>query len=377
MKKNFDLNLSKSLKIACEYGNLEVASLLVDYISNELLKLKDYKENIYHLIAKNKHDPNNKIESIFNKVKEKLEDPNREILSEMDKKTDLNVLHMTILNRHLGIIRILLSNPEDFECVNKEGGIDKDWPLHFVAKSGSIECLEILKTEHFEDDLLGKLNKNFENIFHTAIAHKNNAFIRYLLKQKEIRNHVENLLVNKNNLMATPLEYAVFLGNLEAARQIEVWTDLKQVDFKCGHRSLFYVCVENGHLDSIYYLFSLLDRKYGLDSQGRDVFLSEAISLAYEPEENTVFHLAAQKSNFEIIKYLIDKCPFVFDDILFLKNRQETSCFHLCCIKGIQIYFYNSDYFLFNGKIEIFFKVMKNLLDFYYKRLLIINSRFY
>ena len=188
------------------------------------------------------------------------------------------------------------------------------------------------------EDLVSKLNKNLENIFHVAIAHKKNAFIRHLLNQKDIRSHIQEALVNKNlSLMTTPIEYAMYLGNLEAARMLEVWTDLDRVDFKCAglQRSLFYACVENGHIDSIYYLFALLDRKYGLNWLEREQLLREAISLADEPDENTVFHLAAQKSNFEMIKYLVEKFPFVFDDILFYKNRLELSCFHICCKKGI------------------------------------------
>ena len=339
IRQKFNENLCNSLIIACEHGSLDVANILIrDYLDGKLLKLYDFKKNIYHLIAKNKQDSGNKIERIFTNVKEKLDDPDRKILSEKDKETGLNLLHMAISNHHFGILRILVSNRDDFDSVNNAGGPDEDWPLHFVAKSGSIECLEILKSENFGEDLVSKLNKNLENIFHVAIAHKKNAFIRHLLNQKDIRSHIQEALVNKNlSLMTTPIEYAMYLGNLEAARMLEVWTDLDRVDFKCAglQRSLFYACVENGHIDSIYYLFALLDRKYGLNWLEREQHLREAISLADEPDENTVFHLAAQKSNFEMIKYLIEKFPFVFDDILFYKNRLELSCFHICCKKGI------------------------------------------
>lgn len=256
----------------------------------------------------------------------------------MDPQTQMNLFHMAIQNEHIGIIKKVVDSPEDLAFLNRIGGRDQDWPIHMIARTGSIECLEAM---------IGKVNllevnKNLDNIVHLAVAHRHLAFVKHLVRLRRDmvkRSEIHALLVAKNRLLMAPLEYALYVGSSVTADVIARRTNLKKLDFKCASRSLFYVCAENNNLDALEYLFDIFERKYKRDSEKKETLLKQIISLAYEPDENTVFHLAAQKSNLELIKYLIEKCPFVVTGgILFKKNRVEQSCFHLCCIRG----FFNS-----------------------------------
>lgn len=323
--------MTRSLELACESGSLEVALKIVEYLDGEQLKTFQHKlscksKNLYHLIVKNKRDHSGGIGLLFGNVMSKLIDPTRQYLTARERS--MNVLHMAISNRHYDIIKILVEST-DFDSLNRPtGDTAAESPVHLAAKFGSKKCFELLSRV----DIRVRTG-NGNNLLHVAVAHRQHEFIRYLISRSDIYNEIEHMAAEKNGEYMYPLELAVFMGNLEEARVVEVRTNWNFVDFGTP-LTLFHECVKNGRLDGLEYLFGVLDKKFGVNLREKEDFIRMIVSMVSGRNENTIFHMIALRNQSDMMKFLLDKCNFELDQILLHRNRDELTCFHITCIQG-------------------------------------------
>lgn len=317
-----------------------MAHRIVDYLvahANKLTLLQDtlLAKNLFHLIAKNKPEHSSsssskKVGDVFTVVLRNLSDPTRKYLTAWERT--MNVLHMAVLNRHYEIVQALCERDEYFRHLNQPT-LDKlaEWPVHLAAKLGSIECFELLLAG--KADITSRTAKN-DNILHVAVANNQYEFIRYLIAQPIIYDRIERMAIEKNDEYMLPLEYAIYLGHLEAARVVEVRTSWTHVNLG-SPLSLFHVCVRAGRLEALEYLFQVVEKKFGVEEREKMDFVRSIVSMVSHRHENTIFHLAASRCQPDLMCFLLEKCDESFiERVLCHRNRDELTCFHISCIKG-------------------------------------------
>lgn len=334
-----------SLELACAYGSLDVVGLLINKLQPDTLKsYYTTTNNLFHLISHIKQDPDHKILPLIQILYAKLPSPdNVNLLSAKDPRNQQNLLHLAILNNHIELVSWLVNNSECFHMLNEPSSTNAS-PIHLVAKMGSIESFEVFEKANNID--LTILDSNANNLLHIATEAGHYEFIENLLNGGCSQSNVRlELMRQRNNEQMTPIELAILLGRLDIANVMKKHVDICILRFEYGlardGSSLFHACVRENRLVSVGYLFSFLEEIYS-ERGGRRrcinvdmmMMMKKLIFSTNETSENSVFHLAALNSNVEMIGYFIEQCEFVMGEILFYKNREELTCFHICCIKG-------------------------------------------
>lgn len=308
------------LQLACKYGSLEVAELLIDKL--EPTRLLDCPENLFHLIVQNKQDPYEKIPVLIEKLFQKIPSPqNRSLLTAKHPIQRNNILHVAILNDHHSLIKRLVDY-ENFLFLNEPDGILGHSPIHFIAQLGSFECFKLIR-QHVD---ITVLNANGDNMLHVAVATKNEAFIEDVLVCLNGQHDIEEMMRRKNNHSLTPLEYAIFMGYLEIASRLEKHVNIDLIRLECGSKHLVYACAERNQLASVEYIFETFAKSR--------LFLLQFIFAAHGPDQMTVFHLAALNFNKEMIEFFLSKLKIEQEEVLLQKNRNGQTCFHIGCIQG-------------------------------------------
>lgn len=363
--------------MACKFGNEDVAVLLIEKIDAEKLYqlcINETPVNLspVHLTCRNKNEKFLIVKTILDKLKKEGEKSNKNYLEQLSKKEDLNrqtILHISIENNHLKTVDLLLReyNFNREQSDSQTGNL----PIHIAAKNGSIDMLNLLIKY---DAVSFKSNNNHENALHIAALNNRHRFIHEFLKyEKSLITHRKDCATKidsnympcicycdsvdlKNHILCirqrdkhfyTPLMRAIASDNQKCVD--ELITD-KYVELDCKDKdglSIFHLCTEFNNVDTLKHLFQL-------NSISADLIYSR------DNFENTILHSSCANGNLEIVKLILNK---IYDgnnsleQILYAKNRDGQTCFHIACVKG---YFNLVEYFIKDKKFSPFLEHIDN-----------------
>ncbi|CAF0975888.1 unnamed protein product, partial [Brachionus calyciflorus] len=365
--------------LACKFGHEEEAVLLIEKIDRDKLFnlcISDQSGNILplHLACRNKVEKFNIIHNVLKKLQNQDDSKSQtsilktNYLDIISKKEDINrqnILEISIENNHLKIVELFLN---DFKF-NSElpNSLNGNYPIHIAAKNGSIEMLNLLikyKTSIF------RLNSNSENPLHIAALNNKYKFIREYLKYEKfllVNTHSCELknteftsskfipcicncdeIVDYQNLQLsirqrdekffTPLMQAISCGN---QRCIDELINDRYIEFDSkdqNGQSIFHLCTEFNNIEALKFFLQL------------DLIPPEII-YSKDNFENTILHTSCFYGNLEAIKLIVNKLydsNNSLEQILYCKNNDGQTCFHIACSKG---YFNIVEYFLKDKKM--------------------------
>jgi ankyrin repeat protein len=345
-----DENNLTALHIACKNGNEEIASLLIDKTDIKNFTISNNLSLPIHFLCKSKNEKLTLIKKILDRLKNECYEEFKNVLIKQDinKQTILNI---AIENNHLNIIESLFKeyylDGKDLEDKNS------NLPIHYAAKCGSTDVLEILwKNNAFSL----KTNQKGENALHIAASNNKFKFIKSFLKYEKDYLKSEKTLqtlsfkcLNQNK--HSPLFLAIINGHLKCVEILAMLedTDLNAKDM--NGNSIYHKCAEYNHYESLRFL---------LTRKGKN-FL-ELIYLKNENDE-TVLHIAAEHENLEIIKLVLSKLYDGFmstETFLTSKNKQGKTFFQIACSKG---YHNIVEYFLKDLKMHFFLEHQDNEMN--------------
>ena len=342
-----DENNLTPLHIACRNGNEDIISLLIDNTDIKNFSSSNNPSLPIHFLCKLKNEKLNLVKKILNRLKmESYEDfKNVLIKQDINKQTILNI---AIENNHLNIIESLFKeyslNEKDLQDNNS------NLPIHFAAKCGSIDVLEILwKYKAFSL----KTNQKSENALHIAAANNKFKFIKAFLNYEKDYIKSENLQQGfsfkcLNHNKHSPLFLSIINGHLKC---VEILATIEDADLNAtdiNGNTIYHICAEFNHYESLRFLLTRKGKKF-----------LEPIYLKNDNDE-TVLHIAADHENIEIIKLVLSKLydgSMSTEIFLTSKNKQGKTFFHIACSKG---YHNIVEYFLKDLKMHFFLEHQDN-----------------
>jgi len=356
------------LHLACKHGSEEVAELLINKI--EISKLTDLITSEtsdisilpLHLACKLKNEKLLIVSHFLNRIKAERIDQLENVIKKTDEKKQ-TILHLAIENHQLKIVELLL---RDFNASkNLKEGVNGNMPIHLAAKLGSIEIFNLLQKY---DAVSFETNNNSENALHIAAYYNRNKFIAEFLKYEmflmnensetdknidenyvkcackcglDAKSHIPSVRVRDNKLN-TPLLVALACSNQKCVEELidNIYIELDATD--CNGNTIYHVCTENENFESLNYLIE----KFNPNNEFKVYNIKNST-------EETILHSSCRKGNLEITNLIMNKLHetnTVFDELLFSKNKDGQTCFHVAANKG---YFNVVEYF-----IKVFFSFL-------------------
>ena len=354
-----DKNGLTPLHLACQHGSEEVAELLIDHIeTTKLIDLiiseqSDISHLPLHLVCKLKKEKSSIINHYLNRIKGEKSDQLENVIKKKNEKKQ-TILHLAIENKHLKIIELLL---RDYNvCKDVREGSNGNLPIHLAAKLGSTEIFDLLQKY---DAVSFALNNNSENALHIAAYFNRNKFICEFLKYEmflinentelenaedyvkcackcglDAKSHIPSIRIRDNKLN-TPLLTALASSNQKCVEELidNVYTELDATD--CNGNTIYHICTENENFESLNYLIEKFNPNNELQ-----------VYKIKNNTEDTILHSSCRKGNLEITNLIMNKLHetnSVYDELLFSKNKDGQTCFHVAANKG---YFNVVEYFL-------------------------------
>ena len=313
-----------ALDLACKYGSVEVAMLLIAKLDAALLT--SATDSLFYTC--NCKVRSGELDQIVKAILDKAEEFSKlkEILEERDEN-NLNILHVCILNDHIKLVKMLLSDySADLGAV---GGAHENNLLHIAAIAGSKELFIYFGA--FFDYSEG--NTNNENFLHLAVQANQSQFIKDVFKSSQNEELVQTLDISgifslKNQQGFTPLMLAAKLGDLECLNSLLGDQSSRASRFDLftkdnNDRTIFHICARNNNFECFQKLSALLNEE------------TKRILLAKDTSQNTVLHYASQNGNVGLVKHIVgilDGAEVGDKNFLFEKNDHELTCFQTACI---------------------------------------------
>ena len=356
------------MHLACKHGSEEVAELLINKIEiSKLIDLitsesSDISIFPLHLVCKLKDEKIFIINHFLNRIKAERIDQLENVIKKTDEKKQ-TILHLAIENHQLKIVELLL---RDFNASkNLKEGVNGNMPIHLAAKLGSIEVFNLLQKY---DAVSFETNNSSENALHIAAYYNRNKFIAEFLKYEmflmnensetdknidenydncackcglDAKSHIPSVRVRDNKLN-TPLLVALACSNQKCVEELidNIYIELDATD--CNGNTMYHVCTENENFESLNYLIE----KFNPNNEFKVYNIKNST-------EETILHSSCRKGNLEITNLIMNKLHetnTVFDELLFSKNKDGQTCFHVAANKG---YFNVVEYF-----IKVFFSFL-------------------
>ena len=174
------------------------------------------------------------------------------------------------------------------------------------------------------------INENFE--YDNNI---NNDYVKCACKcGLDAKNHIPSVRVRDNKLN-TPLLIALACSNQKCVEELidNIYIELDAADY--NGNTIYHICTENENFKSLNYLFEKFNPNNELKFYN-----------VKNNAEETLLHSSCHKGNFEITNLIMNKLHetnTVFDELLFSKNKEGQTCFHVASNKG---YFNVVEYFI-------------------------------
>jgi ankyrin repeat protein len=340
-----------------------VAELLIDRMDpNKIINLTMSDSSPLHFVCKLKVEKYTIIKKLLEKIhQEFIQKPNgKELFDKILKKEDSSrqtILHLSIENNHLNIVELLFS---DYNIVRDlKDGLNGNFPIHLAAKNGSCEMFYLLQKY---DAVSFKTNNNLENALHIAAFHNRSKFICEFLKYEksllEPANENDKIMpcicicesldrdsyipcikvkdINQN----TPLLTALATLNQRCVEELmqSTYCDVNEKDI--NGNSVYHICTEHDNAESLKYLLHVTNSQNDLNVYG--------IKNSFD---DTILHSACRNGNLELVKLIMNKLNETnapIEDILYSKNKDGQTCFHIAAEKG---YFNIVEYFLKEKKL--------------------------
>lgn len=360
------------MQSACKLGNEDVAELLIDKMDgNLLINLMMSDASPLHLATKNKTEKYVTAKKLLEKVYEECSKKvsGRDLFDKILKREDQNrqtVLHLAVENNHLNIVEILF---RDYNIAKDlKDGLNGNLPIHLAAKNGSCEMFYLLQKY---DAVSFKPNNNLENALHIAAFHNRSKFIReflkyekYLLENKDSedskfmqcicvceldKDQYIPCIRAKDSKQNTPLLTALAALNQRCVEELMENNLVETNAIDSGGNSIYHICTEYDNADSLKYLFQKTNPNNDISVYG--------IKNSFD---DTILHSACRNGNLEMLKLIMNKMyesNAPIDEILFSKNKDGQTCFHVASEKG---YFNIIEYLLKEKKLNQFLEQMDN-----------------
>ena len=279
------------LHIACKYGCENVANLIINRYSMEnLLLTDDNKMLALHYACGCKIEKPIIVKNMIEKFQSLYTNENisEMFLSRKNKYGD-TPLNLAVKENHLKIVEILLKYISVFKCHTD----NENLPIHYVAKTGSIEMLKLFETHNL---ISFEPNSKWNNILHISANENREQFILFLFDNYEFNSKYDNQFsfainaFNKDNF--TPLERAIVKGSLDCVKLfLERQIKGGNVDIK-----LFEISIEYNQIAVLEFLIECNRKKLN-----ENMFLNGINS-----SNNTILHIACIHKNFKLFKIIIE-----------------------------------------------------------------------
>ena len=279
------------LHIACKYGCENVANLLIDQFSMEnLLLIDENKMLAMHYACGCKIEKISVVKNMIEKFQSLYANENisEMFLSRKNKYGD-TPLNLAVKENHLKIVEILLKHLSVFKC----NADNENLPIHYAAKTGSIEMIRLFETNNL---ISFEPNSSWNNIFHISAYENREQFIIFLFENYERNSKYDNQFsfainaFNKDNF--TPLECAIVKGSLDCVKVfIERQISGGNIDIK-----LFELSIEYNQKAVLEYL---------IESNGNNLNENKFLN-GINSSNNTILHIACISKNFKLFKIIIE-----------------------------------------------------------------------
>jgi ankyrin repeat protein len=344
-----------ALHLACKNGFHDLACLLIDKtdLENLLVSSVNVLNLPMHLACKYSSSKNEPFEMVKRMIERIKYGSSSEELIKVFNRFDTykqTVLNIAIDNNHLRIIDYILKEYNMLNIISIE---DKNGnlPIHYVAKSGSVDVLKILVQNNA---LSFKSNSDKKNPLHIAASNNKHKFIREYLEYEN--NYAVNNSKYVHSVKAldndkhSPLFQAIKSGHTKCV-ELLVSSNSDDIDLSAqdiNGNTIYHLCAKFNNHDSLSYLLNRKEQKY-LDP----IYVKNG-------HEDTPLHLAAKHENLEIIKLISQKLYDGFtsaESYLTLKNKHGKTFFHIsCAVGGYNIV----EYVLKDLKMTFFVRIQDN-----------------
>jgi ankyrin repeat protein len=190
----------------------------------------------------------------------------------------------------------------------------------------SNDC-DIFAINNFQDNALNLAAFSNKADFITHFLKYEKEYIATNFSNDDERKRFKNSLNVENNKKKTPLLTAIEAGNHKAVEAI-ISTgefDLNATD-EFGN-TIYHLCAQYSNLDSLRYLLSRKKREYIQPLFNTNNF------------KDTVIHVACKYNNLDALKQVVNKIrdnssSMELKNILLAKDEDEKNCFHIACERG-------------------------------------------
>ena len=326
-----DKNNSRSIHLACEYGNVDLVKHLVEVAGCDINAKGQYERSCLHFALFN-------FSHKWEIIKFLTSRPNCDVETEV--KDGNRILHLTCEHGNVDLVKYLV---EVAGCdINAKGQYERSC-LHFACsnRQSGTEIVQFLFSK--QDWYVETEDKNNNRAIHLACEHGNVDLVKYLVEVAGCDTNV------KGQYERSCLQFAC--SNRQSGTEIVQFLFSKQdwyveAEDKNNNRAIHLAC-EHGNVDLVKHLVEVAGCDINAKGQYERSclhfalfnfshkweiikFLTSRPNCDVETEAkdgNRILHLTCEHGNVDLVKYLVE----VAGCDINAKGQYERSCLHFAC----------------------------------------------